>query len=228
MRHSALLLYLRLQLATVQTEMHYLHRKITAHNTHHDRPTEHHSLFKHELTMWDLLRTENIVKYAASKTSLGLHNHQTARYIVMLSSESYHILLSTQDRGRFYSCGGSEVIKFGSSIGKSKFSSRQFFFLLLFVVGTILVTGPLHCKTSRFANFLDNWLTDGDEVVSLTRRPASLYPQEDSWYSFLLEAETTPGPQCGWKDCCNNQKDKRGKYLNKICGFYFCSLEAPG
>jgi hypothetical protein len=24
--------------------------------------------------------------------------------------------------------------------------------------------------------------------------PAALYPQEDSWYSFLLEAESTPGP----------------------------------
>jgi hypothetical protein len=24
--------------------------------------------------------------------------------------------------------------------------------------------------------------------------PATLYPQEDSWYSFLLEAESTPGP----------------------------------
>jgi hypothetical protein len=23
---------------------------------------------------------------------------------------------------------------------------------------------------------------------------AALYPQEDSWYSFLLEAESTPGP----------------------------------
>jgi hypothetical protein len=30
--------------------------------------------------------------------------------------------------------------------------------------------------------------------------PAALYPQEDSWYSFLLEAESTPGLYCGWKD----------------------------
>jgi hypothetical protein len=30
--------------------------------------------------------------------------------------------------------------------------------------------------------------------------PAYLYPQEDSWYSFLLEAESTPGSQCGWMD----------------------------
>jgi hypothetical protein len=42
-------------------------------------------------------------------------------------------------------------------------------------------------------HFLDNRLTDGDEVVGLTRRP-SFIPQEDFWYSFLLEAESTPGP----------------------------------
>jgi hypothetical protein len=29
---------------------------------------------------------------------------------------------------------------------------------------------------------------------------AALYPQEDSWYSFLLEAESTSGLLCGWKD----------------------------
>jgi hypothetical protein len=37
--------------------------------------------------------------------------------------------------------------------------------------------------------FLNNRLIDGGEVVSLTR---SL--QEDSWYSFLVEAESAPGP----------------------------------
>jgi hypothetical protein len=41
--------------------------------------------------------------------------------------------------------------------------------------------------------FLDNRLTDGGEV-SLTRRQAVLYPQEDFLYSFLLETESTPGP----------------------------------
>jgi hypothetical protein len=45
---------------------------------------------------------------------------------------------------------------------------------------------------SRFPHFLDNRLTDGGEVVSLTRRQAAFYPQEDSWHSFLLEAEPTP------------------------------------
>jgi hypothetical protein len=41
---------------------------------------------------------------------------------------------------------------------------------------------------------MDNRLTDGGDVASLTRQPAVLYPQEDSWYSFMLEAESTPGP----------------------------------
>jgi hypothetical protein len=50
------------------------------------------------------------------------------------------------------------------------------------------------CETSRLPHFLDNRPTDGGEVVSLTRQPAALYPQEDSWYSFLLEAESVPGP----------------------------------
>jgi hypothetical protein len=41
--------------------------------------------------------------------------------------------------------------------------------------------------------FLDNQLTDGGKVVSLTRRPP-FTPQEDSWYVFQLEAESTPRP----------------------------------
>jgi hypothetical protein len=34
---------------------------------------------------------------------------------------------------------------------------------------------------------------DGGEVVQ-PYAPAALYPQEDFWYSFLIEAESTPGP----------------------------------
>jgi hypothetical protein len=49
-------------------------------------------------------------------------------------------------------------------------------------------------------HFLHNRLTDGGEVVSLTHLPVALYTQEDSWYSFLLEAESTPGTQYGWKN----------------------------
>jgi hypothetical protein len=48
--------------------------------------------------------------------------------------------------------------------------------------------GPYGFETSRIPYFLDNWLTDGGEVANLTRQSAALYPQEDSWYSFLLPA----------------------------------------
>jgi hypothetical protein len=44
----------------------------------------------------------------------------------------------------------------------------------------------------RLPRFLENRLIDGGEIVSLKRRP-SFTPQEDSWYSFQLKAESTPG-----------------------------------
>jgi hypothetical protein len=49
------------------------------------------------------------------------------------------------------------------------------------------------CDTSRLPRFLDSRLTDGSDV-SLPCRVATLYPQECSWYSFLIEAELIPGP----------------------------------
>jgi hypothetical protein len=45
---------------------------------------------------------------------------------------------------------------------------------------------------SRLPHFLENRLTVGGEFVSLTQWPP-FTPQEDSWYSFLLEDESTPG-----------------------------------
>jgi hypothetical protein len=42
---------------------------------------------------------------------------------------------------------------------------------------------------------LDNQLTDGGEVVSLMRQ-LHFTSKQCSWYSFLLESESTPGPQC--------------------------------
>jgi hypothetical protein len=57
--------------------------------------------------------------------------------------------------------------------------------------------GPYGCETLRVPHYLDNRQKDGSEVVSLTRRPL-FTPKENylinSWYSFLLEAESTPGP----------------------------------
>jgi hypothetical protein len=48
---------------------------------------------------------------------------------------------------------------------------------------------------SSIPHFPDIRLTDGSEV-SLTCG-LRVTSQEDSWYSFLLEAEPTPGPYCG-------------------------------
>jgi hypothetical protein len=48
--------------------------------------------------------------------------------------------------------------------------------------------GPQGCETLKLPHFLDNRLTDGGKVVSLTLQPR-FTPQEKSWYSFLLEAE---------------------------------------
>jgi hypothetical protein len=73
---------------------------------------------------------------------------------------------------------------------------QQYFFF--FRVGknkAIPVTGhggPWGCEALRVSYLLDSRLTDGGKVVSLMCQPP-FTPQEDLWYSFLLEAESTPG-----------------------------------
>jgi hypothetical protein len=52
---------------------------------------------------------------------------------------------------------------------------------------------PLGLREVKAPKFSDIRLIDGGKVVSPTRRPL-FTPQEDSWYSFLLEAESTTGP----------------------------------
>jgi hypothetical protein len=51
---------------------------------------------------------------------------------------------------------------------------------------------PSGCEPLGLQHFLDDLLIDGGEVISLIHRPP-FAPQEDSWYSFLLEAESTLG-----------------------------------
>jgi hypothetical protein len=63
---------------------------------------------------------------------------------------------------------------------------------------TFLTLPRLECRllsreTSRLARFIDSRLTDDRNVVSLTCRPP-FTAQEDCWYSFLLEVESTLGP----------------------------------
>jgi hypothetical protein len=47
--------------------------------------------------------------------------------------------------------------------------------------------------------FWKMWSREGGGEVTLARQPRSLYPQQDSWYSFLIETESNPGPQCSGK-----------------------------
>ena len=53
-------------------------------------------------------------------------------------------------------------------------------------------SGPEGSGKLRFPDFMTT-AQDGGKVVSLTHRP-SLLPRKCSWYSFLLEDESTPGP----------------------------------
>jgi len=57
------------------------------------------------------------------------------------------------------------------------------------------VTGPWCPEGSWKLRFLDYvaLAQDGGKVVSLTHRPL-FTPRKYSWYSFLLEADWTPGP----------------------------------
>ena len=56
----------------------------------------------------------------------------------------------------------------------------------------------LGLKWLSFPDFMTT-AQDGGKVVSLTHR-SPLPPRKYTWYSFLLEAESTPGPQCDRKD----------------------------
>ena len=52
--------------------------------------------------------------------------------------------------------------------------------------------GPEGSRKLRFLDYVTT-AQDGGKVVSLTHR-LLFTPRKYSWYSFLLEAESTPGP----------------------------------
>ena len=52
-------------------------------------------------------------------------------------------------------------------------------------------SGPEGSSKLRFPDYM-TMAQDGGKVVGLTHRPPS--PRKYSWYSFLSEAESTPGP----------------------------------
>jgi hypothetical protein len=63
------------------------------------------------------------------------------------------------------------------------------------------------CRPGRALRFPEDWVLqissqsahEGRKVVSSTHR-LSLPPRIYSWYSFLLEYESAPGPYCNRKD----------------------------
>ena len=52
-------------------------------------------------------------------------------------------------------------------------------------------SGPEGSRKLRFPDFMTT-AQDGGKVVSLTHRPP-FTPRKYTWYSFLLEVESTPG-----------------------------------
>jgi hypothetical protein len=60
-------------------------------------------------------------------------------------------------------------------------------------------SGPEGSRKLRFPDFL----TTAQDVVRLSAlRTGRIYHRKHTWYSFLLEAESTPGPFCDQKDLC--------------------------
>jgi hypothetical protein len=68
------------------------------------------------------------------------------------------------------------------------------------------VPGGRGCQISRQAAH------EGGKVVSPTDRPP-LLPRKYSWYSFLLGAESSSGPQCGREDDVNEKFGNRTRDL---------------
>jgi len=61
-------------------------------------------------------------------------------------------------------------------------------------------TDPEGSRKLRFPDFVTT-AQDGGKIVSLTHRPP-LPPRKYSWYSFLLEAESSPGPSAIGRILC--------------------------
>jgi hypothetical protein len=75
----------------------------------------------------------------------------------------------------------------------------------------------------KFPYFLDSRLTDGGEVVSLTRM-SSFISQEGPWYSFLLEAESTPRAIVRLEGLGQLKNDF---IRNRTCSLLACSIVSP-
>jgi hypothetical protein len=62
------------------------------------------------------------------------------------------------------------------------------------------------------AHCLYNWLTDGSEVVRLTYRLHSTSQKLLFWYSFMLQAEYTPGSSVAGRIICSKTIKRKAIY----------------
>ena len=81
-------------------------------------------------------------------------------------------------------------------------------------------SGPEGSRKLRFPDFV-TIAQDGGKVVSFTHQPP-LTSRKYSWYSFLLEAESTPGPQCDRKDFIS-MKNSNDTVWNRTSDLPICS-----
>jgi len=70
------------------------------------------------------------------------------------------------------------------------------------------------------------WAHESDKVVSPTHRPP-LPLRKFSWYSFLLEDESTPGPHCGRKDYVNEKFQWQHRESNPRSSSANCATACP-
>jgi len=89
---------------------------------------------------------------------------------------------------------GGKVVSFmhRPSLAPRKYTWYSFLFTVVKAVPLQAWSGPEGSRELRFPDFMTT-AQDGGKVVSLTHRPP-LAPRKYTWYSFLLEAESTPGP----------------------------------
>ena len=83
-------------------------------------------------------------------------------------------------------------------------------------------SGPEGSRKLRLPVFMTT-AQDGGKVVSLMHRPP-LPPRKYSWYSFLLEAESTPGPQCDRKDFMS-MKNSNDTIWDRTSDLPICSFK---
>jgi hypothetical protein len=110
------------------------------------------------------------------------------------------VVLTTKKKKRAYKkFSGSEVQVWGMKL--QNVATNQSLIINLSKGKAIPLqawAGPEGSRSLRLPDFKPTTQEGGK--VCQPYAPAAFTPMKYSWYSFLLEAESTPGPKCGRKD----------------------------